>query len=129
MQERPQSIDLFRRLKGYRRIFSRFGKPDLMFVGFINFVLVADGLRVYQRVLVGWVHLDGRSAILNTELIVDVECPAAVADALAALGREPWHTMYRVTLAADGQALQWQDTDADGRVEFLVEEPGNSAWH
>ena len=37
---------LFRRLKGYRRIFSRFEKLDLMFLGFISFVLVADGLRL-----------------------------------------------------------------------------------
>ena len=37
---------LFRRLKGYRRIFSRFEKLDLMFLGFISFVLVADGLRM-----------------------------------------------------------------------------------
>jgi hypothetical protein len=32
--------------KGYRRIFSRFEKLDLMFLGFISFVLVADGLRM-----------------------------------------------------------------------------------
>ena len=37
---------LLRRLKGYRRIFSRFEKLDLMFLGFISFVLVADGLRM-----------------------------------------------------------------------------------
>lgn len=37
---------LFRRLKGYRRIFSRLEKLDLMFLGFISFVLVADGLRM-----------------------------------------------------------------------------------
>ncbi|NLY33684.1 MAG: IS5/IS1182 family transposase, partial [Alcaligenaceae bacterium] len=37
---------LFRRLKGYRRIFSRFEKLDLMFIGFVNFVLVMDGLRL-----------------------------------------------------------------------------------
>jgi len=36
---------LFRRLKGYRRIFSRFEKLDSMFLGFLSFVLVADGLR------------------------------------------------------------------------------------
>jgi transposase len=36
---------LFRRLKGYRRIFSRFEKLDAMFLGFLSFVLVADGLR------------------------------------------------------------------------------------
>ena len=33
-------------LKGYRRIFSRFDKLDLMFLGSISFVLVADGLRM-----------------------------------------------------------------------------------
>jgi transposase len=36
---------LFRRLKGYRRIFSRFEKLDAMFLAFLSFVLVADGLR------------------------------------------------------------------------------------
>ena len=36
---------LFRRLKGYRRIFSRFEKLDVMFLGFICFALIADALR------------------------------------------------------------------------------------
>lgn len=38
---------LFRRLKGYRRIFSRFEKLDALFPGFLSFVLVADGLRIF----------------------------------------------------------------------------------
>jgi transposase len=36
---------LFRRLKGFRRIFSRFEKLDVMFTGFIHFALIADALR------------------------------------------------------------------------------------
>src|SRR5680860_1094852 len=36
---------LFRRLKGFRRIFSRFDKLDVMFIAFINFALIVDGLR------------------------------------------------------------------------------------
>ena len=36
---------LFRRLKGFRRIFSRFDKLDVMFVAFINFALIVEGLR------------------------------------------------------------------------------------
>ena len=36
---------LFRRLKGFRRIFSRFEKLDVMFVAYINFALIVDGLR------------------------------------------------------------------------------------
>jgi transposase len=37
---------LFRRLKGYRRIFSRFEKLDIMFTSFIQFVLVIDMISV-----------------------------------------------------------------------------------
>jgi transposase len=36
---------LFRRLKGFRRIFTRVDKLDVMFVAFINFALIVDGLR------------------------------------------------------------------------------------
>lgn len=47
MYRRRNEVErLFRRLKGYRRVFSRFEKLDIMFLGFINFVLVADGLRM-----------------------------------------------------------------------------------
>lgn len=35
---------LFRRLKAFRRIFSRFEKLDEMFIAFIHFALVMDGL-------------------------------------------------------------------------------------
>ncbi|MEZ5664699.1 MAG: IS5 family transposase [Burkholderiaceae bacterium] len=46
MYRRRNEVErLFRRLKGYRRIFSRFEKLDAMFLGFLSFVLVADGLR------------------------------------------------------------------------------------
>ena len=37
---------LFRRLKGFRRIFSRFEKLDIMFKAFINFVLIIDTISV-----------------------------------------------------------------------------------
>ena len=36
---------LFRRLKGFRRIFSRFEKLDVIFLGFIVFVLIVDAPR------------------------------------------------------------------------------------
>lgn len=44
-QRRNQVKRLFRRLKGYRRIFSRFEKLDVMFLAFLCFALIADGLR------------------------------------------------------------------------------------
>jgi hypothetical protein len=43
---RRNEIDrLFRRLKGFRRIFSRFDKLDLVFLGFLHFALIVEALR------------------------------------------------------------------------------------
>ncbi len=36
---------LFRRLKGFRRVSSRFEKLDVIFLGFIVFALIIDALR------------------------------------------------------------------------------------
>ncbi len=36
---------LFRRLKAYRRVFSRFDKLDVLFAGFIVFALIVEALR------------------------------------------------------------------------------------
>ena len=44
--QRDRPIErLFRRLKGFRRIFWRFEKLDVMFIGFINFTLIVEALR------------------------------------------------------------------------------------
>ena len=96
--------------------------------------LHVKGAAVDRRwLLVGSVNLDGRSAVLNTELAVNIDSPLLVSDALTALGREPWRTMYQVTLAEDDETLQWRDTDAEGRIQIFAEEPGDSAawraWH
>jgi putative cardiolipin synthase len=91
--------------------------------------LHVKGAAVDRRwLLVGSVNLDGRSAVLNTEMAVSIDCPPLVADALAALGREPWRSMYRVALAEGARTLQWREIDADGRVLVHTEEPGDSAW-
>ena len=37
---------LFRRLKGYRRIFIRFEELDVMFLGFLSLAFIADALRM-----------------------------------------------------------------------------------
>ena len=47
MYKRRNEVErLFRRLKGFRRVFSRFEKLDVMFLGFISLALIADGLRL-----------------------------------------------------------------------------------
>jgi transposase len=46
MYRRRNEVEcLFRRFKGFRRIFSRFEKPDVMFLGFIHFALIIECLR------------------------------------------------------------------------------------
>ena len=46
MYRRRNEIErLFRRLKGFRRIFSRFEKLDVIFLGIILFALICDALR------------------------------------------------------------------------------------
>jgi len=37
---------LFRRLKGFRRIFSRFDKLDVVFLAFLHFALIVEALRI-----------------------------------------------------------------------------------
>jgi transposase len=44
-RKRNEVERLFRRLKGFRRIFSRFDKLDVMFKAFIHFALVIEVLR------------------------------------------------------------------------------------
>jgi transposase len=44
-RRRNQVERLFRRLKGFRRLFSRFDKLDIMFLGFLHFALIAESLR------------------------------------------------------------------------------------
>lgn len=45
-KKRNEIERLFRRLKGYRRIFSRFEKLDVLFLAFLNFVLIIEALKV-----------------------------------------------------------------------------------
>lgn len=45
-RRRNQIERLFRRLKGYRRVFCRFDKLDVLFAGFIVLALIVEALRV-----------------------------------------------------------------------------------
>ena len=48
-KRRNQVERLFRRLKGYRRIFSRYDKLDVIYIGFITLVLITEALRSVNR--------------------------------------------------------------------------------
>jgi transposase len=45
-KKRNEIERLFRRLKGFRRIFSRFEKLDVVFLAFLSFALIVEALRV-----------------------------------------------------------------------------------
>ena len=40
---------LFRRLKGYRRVFTRYDKLDVVYLGFVMFAIIFDVLRSVNR--------------------------------------------------------------------------------
>ena len=44
-RKRNEIERLFRRLQGFRRIFSRFDKLDVVFLAFLNFALIVEALR------------------------------------------------------------------------------------
>ncbi len=48
-RQRNEIERLFRRLKGFRRIFSRFDKLDVMFTAFIHFAFIVDMLLSVNR--------------------------------------------------------------------------------
>ena len=45
-KKRNEIERLFRRLKGCRRIFSRFEKLDVLFLAFLSFALIVEALRL-----------------------------------------------------------------------------------
>jgi len=45
-KKRNEIERLFRRLKGFRRIFSRFEKLDVVFMAFLSFALIVEALRL-----------------------------------------------------------------------------------
>ena len=45
-KKRNEVERLFRRLKGFRRIFSRFEKLDVVFLAFLHFALIVEALRI-----------------------------------------------------------------------------------
>ena len=44
-RKRNEVERLFRRLKGFRRTFSRFDKLDVVFLAFVRFALIVEALR------------------------------------------------------------------------------------
>jgi putative cardiolipin synthase len=78
--------------------------------------------------LVGSVNFDARSATINTEMGVAIDCPALALEAMRVLAGDAFRSMYRLRLAADGQSLEWVSSDVDGRVQSTGREPHDDPW-
>jgi putative cardiolipin synthase len=73
-------------------------------------------------------NLDPRSAALNSEIGVLIDCPSLAAALCALLDRSasPEHA-YAVVRAADGK-LEWFGLDASGATTVLRREPQAGRW-
>ncbi len=79
--------------------------------------------------VVGSVNLDFRSALLNTELGVIIDCPALTHQALGLLRADAFGSMYRLQLGEDGYSVEWHVRGANGETQVLREEPHASLWN
>ena len=78
--------------------------------------------------VVGSVNLDARSALLNTELGVTIDCPALALQGLGLLRADAFGSMYRLQLGDDGRSVEWHARGENGKVQVLREEPHASVW-
>jgi cardiolipin synthase C len=77
--------------------------------------------------VVGSVNLDFRSALLNTELGVTIDCPALTHQALGLLRGNAFGSMYRLQLGEDG-AVEWHVRGNNGETQVRRDEPHASLW-
>ena len=79
-------------------------------------------------IVFGSVNLDGRSALLNTELGVTIDSPELTQQALGLLRADAFGSMYRLQLGDDGQSIEWHARGENGKTQVLREEPLASVW-
>lgn len=78
--------------------------------------------------VVGSVNLDLRSAVLNTELGVTIDCAALTRQALSLLRADAFASMYRLQLGEDGQTVEWHLRDDSDKTQVRHDEPHASLW-
>lgn len=81
-----------------------------------------------QRLFIGSLNLDSRSATTNTELGMVIESPEIAERLGLLLTRGGFAGMYRLRLAPDRETIEWVSTDVDGREHVTTHEPGVSWW-
>jgi putative cardiolipin synthase len=76
-----------------------------------------------QRLFVGSMNFDPRSAWANTESGLMIESPVLANQVLNLLADHNNAGIYRLQLAADGETIQWWSRGPDGQMRFTTEEP------
>jgi putative cardiolipin synthase len=76
-----------------------------------------------QRLFVGSMNFDPRSAWSNTESGLLIESPPLAYQVHNLLADEHNAGIYRLRLAADGETIQWWSRGPDGNMHFTIEEP------
>ena len=74
-----------------------------------------------ERVLVGSMTLDPRSASINTEIGVRIASPELAEMVLAGFKVDSLAGVYQVRLGPDGRGVRWVAVDADRREELDVD--------
>ena len=81
-----------------------------------------------RMLFIGSMNIDARSARTNTEVGLVIESPE-LAQSVRALARDALASgAYKLRLSADGQRIEWVETDADGHQVVHTDEPGHNPW-
>jgi cardiolipin synthase C len=76
-----------------------------------------------ERLFIGSMNMDGRSAVHNTEIGLMVASPELAAQVAGLFQAESRASTYRLRLAADDQSIEWLATEAGREVTHRAE-PG-----
>ena len=81
-----------------------------------------------DRIFVGSMNLDHRSAAVNTEVGLVIDSPQLVGEYDKLLGGERNNLGYRLRLGPDGKRVQWLEYDDAGGDIVHEDEPGEFLW-
>jgi putative cardiolipin synthase len=80
-----------------------------------------------QRVYLGSMNLDPRSATINTEIGAVIDSPALAGELMRLIEIDRVHSAYQVRLDASGRCCEWWIPDDRG-MQVLREEPDATLW-
>ncbi|HKX40335.1 MAG TPA: phospholipase D family protein [Burkholderiaceae bacterium] len=80
-----------------------------------------------QKIFIGSMNLDPRSATINTELGAVIDSPPLARELTRIIDIDRLQSAYRVRKAPDGSGLQWITNDEDKEI-VLRNEPDSTLW-